>query len=196
MSDNEFNLSDNDSASDNDSLSGEEDSPAINDVPLTPGLSATHSMQASEDSIGHRSPTPQGRSPKRRRLNHHATSHTYHTEPSPDNVNGDADLSFSIPDPASLQGLSSHHLSSGASRNFLGHDREFMLLIISERGVERLTAEPVQFHPGPTAAVRHELDHLPVASSDTLRFIRWRNKAVTWPLDRGRHPPRSATSPF
>jgi hypothetical protein len=68
-------------------------------------------------------------------------------------------------------------------RTFFGHDREFMSLFISMRGVVPRTTEVLPNHVR-VPETRGILDYLPVTSPDNSRFIGWREKVETWPSNK------------
>jgi hypothetical protein len=144
-----------------------------------------------------RSPSPAGRSPKRRRLdssfpeNRYDENHFNHAEGSGH---------YSSPHLASQSAPNVPILLNGAGpfepqpRTFLGHDREFMSHILSTRGVVhrgRATTRHRQHNPGS----RFGVEDLPAISADNSSFVGWREKADTWPLEKGCHMQRSFTFP-
>jgi hypothetical protein len=79
-------------------------------------------------------------------------------------------------------------------RTFLGHDREFIPHVLSTRGVQPRTMTMLQslsHVPG----IQRILEYIPVPSADGSRFVGWRHKADTWPLEKGRYIQRAFTSP-
>jgi hypothetical protein len=156
----------------------------LNEISLhSPGQSGINSMDLSSNGDFDRSPSPAERSPKRRRL--HSPSH-----------NGNEDFS----------GLMNGHLSSdpasssssslpdrlGLPQTFLGQNREYLSLIMSQRGVERVDTQP-RVLSSPLSA-HSMLQQSPVAAADNMHFIGWRDKIETWPTDDGRHIRRCLTS--
>jgi len=181
------------------SLSGigsvtERDSTVMDEPPLTPGLSASHSMQASEDSTDLESSTSQGRSPKRQRLNGTHSNHSNYFEADHDDGSNDSDMPPAYPD-FPVGHATPLHNESSSSGTFLGLDREYISLILSARGVEAPTVEPDLYEPALSITTTHTEPEPPLLPSPGLiRFLR--RKSLTWPqCSQSHHLPRSATFP-
>jgi len=144
-----------------------------------------------------RSPSPEGRSSKRRRVESAfpeipANSNHFNTSDGSNHYLSHHLASQSAPNLPVL--VSGARPFEPQPRTFLGHDREFMSHILSTRGVAHW----------PRATTRHRLhipsfrsaaEHLPVISADNASFIGWREKADTWPMEKGRHMQQSFTFP-
>lgn len=143
-----------------------------------------------------RSPSPAGRSPKRRRLNSSFPENHYNSN----HYDHDVDLNcHPAPFLPSHSATDLHSLFHGTQpfephpRSFLGHDREFMSHILSSRGVvHRAGAITRHIHiPG----LRFGVEYVPVISADNTNFVGWRREAKTWPMDNGRYLQQSFTFP-
>jgi hypothetical protein len=112
----------------------------------------------------------------------------------------DSSTNYSSPHLASQSAPDIPLLSSGTDtfepqpRTFMGHDREFMSHILSVRGVAQRARVTVRHSPHIPGS-RFGVENLPVISAGNASFVGWREKADTWPMEKGRHIQRSFTFP-
>jgi len=132
----------------------------FNDLTLTPGLSAQHSMQNSQTPSETQGSDGSERNPKRMRF----------SSPETNGVEG-------VEHPLSISRFLAYH-----------HRQEFLIHTITARTVQQPTMVPLPAHPidvpnHPNAM----LEYSPVSDDEGLHFIGWRAKVETWPtLDKGR----------
>ncbi|KFX94845.1 hypothetical protein V495_04484 [Pseudogymnoascus sp. VKM F-4514 (FW-929)] len=186
-------------------MSGYESDESMGPAPLTPGLSETHSMQASACNSEDRSPSPE-RSPKRRR--------TYNpSEPRPNGDNthmapaasppGHPTASVFVPripvrswttpipgsHPSSMpnpglrcstiaaSGLPSSIIPAPGSPRSFGQSREFLPLILSRGLFYNRARNPCP----PTALALAAERYSRVPAFPRLRILDWRQRLNSWP---------------